>query len=49
MRRDLCICLDEAKFDGIKLPLTESVVQEYSNIQEQDLGRMDMSYVNQSD
>lgn len=23
MRRDLCICLDEAKSDGIKLPLTE--------------------------
>ncbi|MGF1900326.1 NAD(P)-dependent oxidoreductase [Aliivibrio sifiae] len=43
MRKDLGICLDEAKANGIKLPLTEEVDQEYKNLQEQGLGRMDTS------
>ena len=43
MRKDLGICLDEAKTHGISLPLTEEVDKEYQGLQEQGLGRMDTS------
>lgn len=43
MRKDLGICLDEAKANGISLPLTEEVDKEYQSLQEQGLGRMDTS------
>lgn len=43
MRKDLGICLDEAKTHGISLPLTKEVDKEYQGLQEQGLGRMDTS------
>ncbi len=43
MRKDLAICLDEAKTHGIDLPLTKEVDLEYQTLQQQGLGRMDTS------
>ncbi|MBJ7536233.1 NAD(P)-dependent oxidoreductase [Marinomonas transparens] len=43
MRKDLGICLDEAKTKGVSLPLTEDVDQKYKALQEQGMGRMDTS------
>lgn len=43
MRKDLGICLQEAKGYGITLPLTEEVDQRYAKLQEQGMGRMDTS------
>lgn len=43
MRKDLGICLDEAKRNGLTLPLTEEVDQRYAQLQEKGLGRMDTS------
>ncbi|WPC76642.1 NAD(P)-dependent oxidoreductase [Vibrio porteresiae] len=43
MRKDLGICLDEAKRNGLTLPMTEEVDQRYAQLQEKGLGRMDTS------
>jgi 3-hydroxyisobutyrate dehydrogenase len=43
MRKDLDICLAEAKRHQLILPLTESVNNDYQKLQKQGLGRMDTS------
>ena len=43
MRKDLGICLDEAKRNGLSLPMTEEVDQRYAKLQQKGLGRMDTS------
>ncbi|MEO9654069.1 NAD(P)-dependent oxidoreductase [Marinomonas sp.] len=43
MRKDLGICLDEAKSQDLSLPLTESVDQRYASLQQQGMGRLDTS------
>jgi 3-hydroxyisobutyrate dehydrogenase-like beta-hydroxyacid dehydrogenase len=43
MRKDLSICLDEAKFNGAKLPLTALVDQFYADVQSMGGGRWDTS------
>ena len=43
MRKDLGICLDEAKSKDLSLPLTESVDQLYASLQQQGMGRLDTS------
>lgn len=43
MRKDLGFCLDEAKRVGLTLPLTQQVDQQYAELQQQGLGRMDTS------
>ncbi|MBV7298938.1 NAD(P)-dependent oxidoreductase [Enterovibrio paralichthyis] len=43
MRKDLGICLEEAKKHGLSLSLTESVDSRYADLQQQGLGRMDTS------
>ncbi|MDC0612394.1 NAD(P)-dependent oxidoreductase [Vibrio sp.] len=48
MRKDLGICLDEAKQHGLDLPLTESVDNRYKSLQQKGLGRMDTSVLIES-
>jgi len=48
MRKDLGICLDEARFHNLELPLTNNVDQRYNKLQHQKLGRMDTSVLIQS-
>ena len=43
MIKDLGFCLDEAKKQGIKLPLAEKVTAQYQELSDQGLGRMDTS------
>ncbi len=43
MRKDLGICLDEAKKHDLALPLTTEVDADYEQLQSQGLGRMDTS------
>ncbi|NVD07731.1 NAD(P)-dependent oxidoreductase [Vibrio sp. JPW-9-11-11] len=43
MRKDLGICLDEAQRAGLSLPLTQRVDQQYAQLQQDGLGRMDTS------
>lgn len=43
MRKDLGFCLKEAERVGIELPLTQKVDEQYGQLQEQGLGRMDTS------
>ncbi|WP_067097791.1 NAD(P)-dependent oxidoreductase [Marinomonas atlantica] len=43
MRKDLGICLDQAKSYGIDLKMVEDVDQHYSVLQQRGLGRMDTS------
>lgn len=43
MIKDLGFCLDEAKRLGISLPLTDKVKQQYDELSEEGLGRMDTS------
>ncbi|WP_018692066.1 NAD(P)-dependent oxidoreductase [Algicola sagamiensis] len=43
MRKDLGICLDEAKKHNLDMPLTKEVDREYQALQERGLGRMDTS------
>jgi len=43
MRKDLGICLEEAKNHNVTLPLTADVDQKYKTLQEQGMGRMDTS------
>ncbi|MCE0494840.1 NAD(P)-dependent oxidoreductase [Vibrio salinus] len=48
MRKDLGICLNEAKLHSLALPLTESVDTRYQSLQEKGLGRMDTSVLIES-
>ena len=43
MRKDLKICLDEARKNKARLPITSIIDQFYSQIQENNGGRMDTS------
>ncbi len=43
MRKDLGFCLEEAKRVGLELPLTKKVDQQYGELQQDGLGRMDTS------
>jgi 3-hydroxyisobutyrate dehydrogenase/2-hydroxy-3-oxopropionate reductase len=43
MRKDLGICLDEARANGARLPVTALVDQFYADIQAQGGGRLDTS------
>lgn len=43
MRKDLQICLDEARRNGALLPLTAIIEQYYGKLQEKGYGRMDSS------
>ena len=43
MRKDLKICLDEARKNKSRLPITSIIDQFYSQIQENNGGRMDTS------
>lgn len=43
MRKDLSICLDEAKRHELDLPLTKTVDAQYETLQKMGLGRMDTS------
>jgi 3-hydroxyisobutyrate dehydrogenase len=43
MRKDLGICLDEAKRNGARLPMTALVDQFYADVQQQGGGRWDTS------
>ncbi|MDN3554469.1 NAD(P)-dependent oxidoreductase [Halomonas maura] len=43
MRKDLSICIEEASFHNMSLPLVEAVDRRYQLLQEQGLGRMDTS------
>lgn len=43
MRKDLGFCLEEADRVGLDLPLTKNVDQQYHQLQQQGLGRMDTS------
>ncbi len=43
MIKDLGFCLDEAKRQGIQLPMTEKTAQRYQELSSQGLGRMDTS------
>ncbi|MFO0997868.1 MAG: NAD-binding protein, partial [Alphaproteobacteria bacterium] len=43
MRKDLGICVEEAKRNGARLPVTALVDQFYSHIQERGGGRWDTS------
>ena len=43
MRKDLGICLDEAKRNGARLPVTALVDQFYADLQQMDGGRLDTS------
>ncbi len=43
MRKDLGICLDEAKRHDLTLSLTQEVDSKYASLQEKGLGRMDTS------
>ncbi len=43
MRKDLGICLDEAKQYGLDLSMVESVDRQYAALQQRGLGRMDTS------
>ncbi|MFT6141745.1 MAG: 3-hydroxyisobutyrate dehydrogenase [Psychromonas sp.] len=43
MRKDLAICLDEAKRHNLELPLTKQVDNAYAELQTQNLGPMDTS------
>ncbi|ART80985.1 NAD(P)-dependent oxidoreductase [Oceanisphaera avium] len=45
MHKDLGICLDEAKQQGLSLPLTEQVYQVYEQLLAQGFGRYDSSVV----
>ncbi|MDB1125647.1 NAD(P)-dependent oxidoreductase [Vibrio algarum] len=45
MIKDLGFCLDEAQTQGITLPLTSKVVDQYKELSEQGLGRMDTSVI----
>lgn len=48
MRKDLGICLDEAKLHNLELSLTKNVDARYKSLQEKGLGRMDTSVLIQS-
>ncbi|MBP6531367.1 MAG: NAD(P)-dependent oxidoreductase, partial [Burkholderiales bacterium] len=43
MRKDLGICLDEAKRNGARLPVTALVDQFYADVQQMGGGRLDTS------
>ncbi|KOO04597.1 NAD(P)-dependent oxidoreductase [Vibrio nereis] len=43
MRKDLGFCLEEAERVGIELPLTKNVDEQYAQLQQEGLGRMDTS------
>jgi len=43
MRKDLGFCLKEAQRVGLELPLTKQVDQQYAQLQQEGLGRMDTS------
>jgi 3-hydroxyisobutyrate dehydrogenase/2-hydroxy-3-oxopropionate reductase len=43
MRKDLGICLDEAKRNGARLPVTALVDQLYADVQQIGGGRLDTS------
>ncbi len=43
MIKDLGFCLDEAKRQGVKLPMTEKTIQQYQQLSENGEGRMDTS------
>lgn len=43
MRKDLGFCLKEAERVGIELPLTKNVDEQYAQLQQEGLGRMDTS------
>jgi 3-hydroxyisobutyrate dehydrogenase-like beta-hydroxyacid dehydrogenase len=43
MRKDLGICLDEAKRNGARLPVTALVDQLYADVQQMGGGRLDTS------
>ncbi|MCG3728755.1 NAD(P)-dependent oxidoreductase [Vibrio cincinnatiensis] len=43
MIKDLDFCLDEAKRQGIQLPMTENTAQRYQELSSQGFGRMDTS------
>lgn len=43
MIKDLGFCLDEAKRQGIQLPMTENTAQRYQELSSQGFGRMDTS------
>lgn len=45
MIKDLGFCLDEAQTQGITLPLTSKMVDQYKELSEQGLGRMDTSVI----
>ncbi|MBU2898114.1 NAD(P)-dependent oxidoreductase [Vibrio hepatarius] len=48
MRKDLGICLNEAKSKSLMLPMTKEVDDMYASLQEQGLGRMDTSVLIQA-
>lgn len=48
MIKDLGFCLDEAQRQGITLPLTSKVTNQYKALSEQGLGRMDTSIILQA-
>ena len=43
MRKDLQICLDEARRNGALLPITAIIEQYYGKLQEKGYGRLDSS------
>jgi 3-hydroxyisobutyrate dehydrogenase-like beta-hydroxyacid dehydrogenase len=43
MRKDLQICIDEARRNGALLPITAIIEQYYGKVQEKGYGRMDSS------
>jgi len=43
MRKDLKLCLDEARKNKSRLPITSIIVQFYSQVQENNVGRLDTS------
>jgi len=43
MRKDLGLCLDEARRNGASLPLTATVDQFYADLQQMGCGRADTS------
>lgn len=43
MIKDLGFCLDEAKRQGVTLPMTQKTMESYQSLSEQGEGRMDTS------
>ena len=43
MRKDLSICIEQARAYGVELKMAQDVDQHYAALQQQGLGRMDTS------